>query len=80
MNCEKVTYYIDKAFLTELTGNEKLQLKLHTFICKHCKHYLKDSECIDRLLKTLKDEGIQTELLPAEKEKLKEALRNYQEK
>jgi hypothetical protein len=75
VNCKKVTYYIDKAFLTELTGSEKLQVKLHAFICKHCKHYLNDSECIDRMLKSLKDDTRKSELLPLEKEVLKAALK-----
>lgn len=75
VNCEKITYYIEKGYLTDLNLSEKLQIKLHKLICKCCKNYEPDSDIVNHVLALLKDEGTTESLSNSEKQRLKEALK-----
>lgn len=76
MNCEKVTYLIEKGNLTHLSSWERIQIRLHEAICKHCRKYEKDSKVLGKLLHQL---GHITEpkkvLSKVEKENIKEGLK-----
>ena len=76
MNCEKITYYIEKGHLTKLNMSEKLQIRLHTLICNCCKNYQPDSDVVNSVLSLLKeDNNAETKSLSSEeKDELKQAL------
>lgn len=76
VNCEKITYYIEKGFLTELKISEKMQVKIHAVLCKKCRHYAPDSEALNEILRMLSDYEKGAGLSDSEKQDLKEALKN----
>lgn len=78
MNCEKITYYIEKGYLTELNVSEKLQVKLHSALCKSCRKYLPDSLAVNDILKMLNEEDKTTVFTNDEKKELKKALESLQ--
>lgn len=75
MNCEKITYYIEKGYLTELSISEKVQIKLHQLYCKCCKNYEPDSLTLNHIFKLLAEENNVDELSQQEKESIKAALK-----
>lgn len=74
MNCEKITYYIDKGHLTKLNISEKIQIRLHQLYCKCCKNYEPDSLALNHIFKLLAEENKVDELSNTEKEAIKAAL------
>jgi len=74
VNCEKITYYIEKGYLTELNITEKIQIKLHQLYCKCCKNYEPDSLTLNKVFKLLAGENKVDELSKQEKEAIKTAL------
>lgn len=50
LSCKKATELIEKSEISPLSGTEKIQLKLHTSMCKACKSYKKQSVIIDKAL------------------------------
>ena len=74
MTCEKVTYLIEKGYLTRLNISEKLQVKLHSFYCTCCTNYPKDSEVINKMLSKLVEIESTVTLSEDEKAALKELL------
>jgi len=76
VTCEKITYFIEKGYLTQLNISEKLQVKLHSAYCKCCKNYPKDSEAINRMLARLDKTPNTATFTAEEKKELKEALLN----
>lgn len=74
MNCEKITYYIEKGFLTDLKLSEKLQIKLHKMICNCCKNYAPDANVVNQILALLKEEDTTESLSDTDKKSLKDAL------
>lgn len=74
MTCEKITYLIDKGYLTRLNIAEKLQVKLHSYYCNCCKNYPKDSVVVDRMLAKLDQEDDKAVYTDLEKKQLKELL------
>tara|TARA_B110000037_G_scaffold101356_2_gene118224 strand:- start:9449 stop:9691 length:243 start_codon:yes stop_codon:yes gene_type:complete len=79
VNCEKITYYIEKGYLTDLKLSEKLQIKLHTMICNCCKNYAPDSNVVNHVLTLLKEEDTSQYLTDEEKQSLKDALQKLGE-
>lgn len=75
MTCEKVTYLIEKGYLTRLNISEKLQVKLHSFYCTCCTNYPKDSAVINEMLSKLDKIESTVTLSEEEKKGLKELLR-----
>lgn len=49
-SCKKTTALIDKQLLTSLTVKEKMQLKVHTSMCKTCNAYEHQSKLIDKII------------------------------
>lgn len=49
-SCKKTTELIDKQLLTPLTIKEKMQLKVHTSMCKTCNAYEHQSKLIDKII------------------------------
>ena len=76
MNCEKITYYIDKGHLTKLNISEKIQIRLHQLYCKCCKNYEPDSLALNQIFKLLAEENNVDELSSSEKDEIKRALEN----
>ena len=74
VNCEKITYYIEKGFLTELNVSEKMQIKLHSVMCKSCRNYAPDSEALNKILAMLGKEGETSAMSAEDKEELKKAI------
>lgn len=74
MTCEKVTYLIEKGYLTRLHISEKLQVKLHSFYCTCCINYPKDSAVINEMLSKLDKIESTLALSEDEKKTLKELL------
>jgi len=50
LSCKKATELIEKRTIVHLTISEKIQLNLHTSMCKACKSYEKQSDTIDKAL------------------------------
>ena len=50
LSCTKATALIDRRTIAGLTVAEKMQLAMHTSMCKYCTRYQKQSELIDKLL------------------------------
>ncbi|CAH8282694.1 hypothetical protein EV196_107286 [Mariniflexile fucanivorans] len=52
-SCKKTTELIDKGLLTTLTIKEKMQLSIHTSMCKTCKSYEHQAKFIDKAISKL---------------------------
>ena len=74
MTCEKVTYLIEKGYLTRLNISEKLQVKLHSFYCTCCTNYPKDSAVINEMLSKLNENNESLTFSEKEKKELRELL------
>lgn len=74
MTCEKVTYLIEKGYLTRLNISEKLQVKLHSFYCTCCTNYPKDSAVINEILSKLDENNESLTFSEKEKKELRELL------
>jgi len=48
LSCKKATELIEKRLVTGLSGIEKIQLKVHTAVCKNCSTYKKQSNIIEK--------------------------------
>lgn len=71
--CEDITRLHEQSKEEKLSFMDRVTVKIHMFICKLCKNFSKDSECIDGLLKnSLKDR--EYKLTPDEKSKISKAL------
>ena len=49
--CQEITESIEKANFNRLSVKERLAIRFHLSMCKHCRQYSKDSKIIDRMLK-----------------------------
>ena len=49
INCEETAYLADKSGLEKISFLEKLNLKMHVFICKTCRNYFKDSKSLNKI-------------------------------
>ena len=76
MTCEKITYYIEKGYLTKLKVSEKMQIKLHSLYCGSCKAYPKDSQAINEILLALENVELIGGFTESEKENLKTILKS----
>jgi hypothetical protein len=74
VTCEKVTYLIEKGYLTRLNISEKLQVKLHSFYCTCCTNYPKDSAVINEMLSKLNENNESLTFSEKEKKELRELL------
>ena len=76
MNCEKVTFLIEKRALAKLSKWERFQIKFHQGICRNCKKYEEDSSVLNKLLNKMSKMTKPTKVLDKlEKENLKDVLR-----
>lgn len=50
LSCKKATLLIEKKLSTNLSIKEKIELKMHTSLCKACANYEQQGEIIDELL------------------------------
>ncbi len=51
LSCEKATELIEKKKLFKLSRIEKIQLFMHTSVCKYCARYEKQSTLLDDFFK-----------------------------
>lgn len=50
LSCKKATELIEKNEITPLSKKEKLQLRIHTSMCKACRSYEKQSDILEKAL------------------------------
>ena len=50
LSCKKATELIEKREITPLSKKEKLQLRIHTSMCKACRSYEKQSDTLEKAL------------------------------
>jgi hypothetical protein len=50
LSCKKATELIEKREIITLSTKEKLQLRIHTSMCKACKSYEQQSDIIEKAL------------------------------
>lgn len=79
LSCKEATFLIEKKLNDKLTFREKVQLKIHLVICKHCIAYNKKAIYLHKVLQRffLKKEAELAEKLPNNetfKQKIKEQL------
>lgn len=72
-HCAKATLKLEQAKFTKLTLGERMSLSFHLALCDACRKYKKDSEALDRILKTVL-QSPQTPLSATEKEEMIRAL------
>lgn len=48
--CQEITESIEKGNFNRLSVKERLAIRFHLSMCKHCRQYSKDSKIIDRML------------------------------
>lgn len=53
-SCRDITLLIEKSREEKLSLKERLQIKLHTRMCKLCRNYKIDSKFLDGLLKRMR--------------------------
>lgn len=52
-SCKDITLLIEKSKEKKLTLKERIQIKIHTKMCKFCHNYKLDSAFLDNLLKKM---------------------------
>jgi hypothetical protein len=57
-SCKDITLLIEKSKDEKLSFKERMQIKLHTKMCKFCHNYSLDSEFMDKLLSRLKPKSL----------------------
>ena len=66
-SCKRATELIEKRLVTRLSSVEKIQLKMHTVMCKRCTSYEKQSDIIEKSLKDIHQHKGKSLKLPEEK-------------
>ena len=66
-HCAKATLKLEQAKFTKLTFGERISLSFHLALCDACRKYKKDSEALDRIMKTVL-ESSRTHLSATEQE------------
>lgn len=61
-NCKKATFLIEKRQISRITSFEKLQLKIHLAGCSVCRIFEQQSFTINRFVKELFREPIQSQV------------------
>lgn len=74
INCEEVTYLIEKRELKKLTFKEKINLKLHSAMCKLCRNYENDSRVLGKIIKKLSSKSTKACLSKEEKDVMKDNI------
>lgn len=67
LSCKKTTELIEKRFVTKLSVVEKIQLSMHTAMCKTCKMYEKQSDIIEKSLEKIQQKECEPMKLSSEK-------------
>ena len=57
-SCKDITLLIEKSKDEKLSFKERMQIKLHTKMCKFCQNYRLDSDFMDNLLSRLKPKSL----------------------
>ncbi|MEO7213068.1 hypothetical protein [Mucilaginibacter sp.] len=52
-NCHQATFLIDKRMEGKITFRERIELRIHLIQCDVCKLYIKQSEKINEMIKSL---------------------------
>lgn len=87
INCKQATELVCQSLDRPLSWRERLQLRLHLFMCAGCKGFQKQSQALDRLLQKRFHDLVQDDLdgefdgMPEEVcDRLKQKLRDAMEK
>lgn len=71
ISCKEATMLMEQKLAQKLTFKERLNLKIHRFLCNACNQYGIQSEWIDGVVKSLSSKE---KLTKQEKERIKEQL------
>jgi len=75
-SCKKVTELVEKEESEKLSFMERIQLKIHLWMCPDCSSYKKQSEILSTWIKTKKDSNTdEIRLSSTAKEKIIEELK-----
>ena len=74
LSCKKATELIEKKLHTNLSGRERLQLRLHKTICDACTLYEKQVVFLDKALKKEPTDSVDETSFPPEE------IKNLQDK
>lgn len=75
MDCEQATFLIAKSQETELSGSEKLKLRMHLLACKYCRLFKTESDFIDgNISHMMKDHNNEKSLSPELKKGLQDII------
>jgi len=55
LSCEEVSKLNSEKFERELSTSEKLSLKMHMLMCKHCKRFNNNLSHLQSAMKTFRD-------------------------
>lgn len=80
ISCKKATELLDKRSVLQLSVREKIALKLHIAICAACKRYKKQSQFIEKILKSNSQIPNPDQVPQHTNEELKEKIFDYLEK
>lgn len=50
LSCKEATELVEKREVTALTSRQRLQLKIHLWICSACRSYAKQSHLMNKML------------------------------
>lgn len=80
ITCKESTFLISKKQQDKLTLGEKVKLQFHLMMCKYCRRFDAQisfiQKAILRLRKKIEQQSTDITLSQAQKEKIKEALKN----
>ncbi len=77
ITCKEATFLIVKSEEHSISLIQNLKLALHLLICRFCRLFLKQNRWLTAALQKLETES---SLTPAEKEKIKNAVHNSENK
>jgi cyanate lyase len=77
LSCLKATELIEKKFHFHLTFRERMQLKMHTSMCKACSMYKDQSATLNKALSKIENLNGENENPESLKEEILKKLQNH---
>ena len=74
LNCKEVTELASKAHDAPLTLNQRIQLKLHLFMCKLCTRYVKQLKFLRAAVQNIDEQTPQHHLSTEGRSRIRQAL------
>ncbi len=73
--CQEITELIERSKIERISIGDRLELRMHLAICKHCRQYFRDSMALDEMMQSKRFRHLSEHTFSnAEKEKLKALL------